>query len=615
MTKVLLTLAACLTSVGQLFAQSQGITYQAIIIDRSTKEIPGVDVVGNYLPNHALTVRFTILNENDNIDYQEEHVTSTDDYGMISLIIGMGSPSSLSPSVFGEIDWDGSPKDLRVEVSIGESTSDFTEFSFQQLTFVPYALHRNITATGDLIIGGKSTFNGEVVFQEITVEGTANMNGILNVNNGSPANFSGDLNVTGVTTLNNNLTVNSTTGLNGQVTINASLPSNQLSKGSYPLLVQGSSQGIAITVNGSRNSANNFVSFWDASGMHGRVEGQTTGEVASGFDYIWDNAIMSVEIGFIIAEAACTAAQLDACEAVLLGTQGAVKVAQLAEYNIDALNRAGVAYESTSGDYAEWLEKADPQEGFSFGDIVGVTGGKISKRLTEPDHFMVVSRSPIVLGNMPPKGKESLYKKVAFVGQVPVKVRGVVAIGDYILASRLNDGIGTGIHPDRMKLDDYQRIVGVAWSEADNQHGTSMVNVAVGINSNDAVGKIKRQEQELISVREQLNSVITYLKTKDPSFDAELLQFEENKSRPAVTNSTDKVVTGQPADETKLDVAFRQLESDPKFLRGVLANARNILDEKGVDYNLYEQTRRLVTDETYLIEVLKEITGASINQK
>ena len=66
-------------------------------------------------------------------------------------------------------------KALQVEVSIERLSSILIGSQFQQLTFVPYAYHRNITATGSLTVGGKSTFNGEVAFQDITVEGTADI--------------------------------------------------------------------------------------------------------------------------------------------------------------------------------------------------------------------------------------------------------------------------------------------------------------------------------------------------------------------------------------------------------------------------------------------------------
>ena len=52
------------------FAQSQGISYQAIIINSQVKELPGVDIEGSYLPSTPLTVRFSILNVNGAIDWK-----------------------------------------------------------------------------------------------------------------------------------------------------------------------------------------------------------------------------------------------------------------------------------------------------------------------------------------------------------------------------------------------------------------------------------------------------------------------------------------------------------------------------------------------------------------
>jgi hypothetical protein len=37
----------------------------------------------------------------------------------------------------------------------------------------------------------------------------------------------------------------------------------------------------------------------------------------------------------------------------------------------------------------------------SFGDVVGVKGGVISKSFTEAEKFMVVSQNPTVIGAMP----------------------------------------------------------------------------------------------------------------------------------------------------------------------------------------------------------------------
>ncbi|MDZ7765197.1 MAG: hypothetical protein U5K00_12340 [Melioribacteraceae bacterium] len=81
-------------------------------------------------------------------------------------------------------------------------------------------------------------------------------------------------------------------------------------------------------------------------------------------------------------------------------------------------------------------------EEISSGDIVGINGGKISKNTSRAEYISVVSTSPIILGNMPIKEIETHFEKVAFMGQVPVKVIGIVKTGDYILPSGLNDGVG-----------------------------------------------------------------------------------------------------------------------------------------------------------------------------
>ena len=72
----------------------------------------------------------------------------------------------------------------------------------------------------------------------------------------------------------------------------------------------------------------------------------------------------------------------------------------------------GVAYESGGADYAEWLKKANPNEVLSFGDVVGVQGGLISKSFNQANKFMVISQNPMISAAMPEKGKEFEYEKV-----------------------------------------------------------------------------------------------------------------------------------------------------------------------------------------------------------
>ena len=186
-------------------AQTDGISYQAVIVSEEATEVPGVDLSGAYVSETELTVRFTIDNAFGGIDYQETQETATDRYGMINVIIGQGQPTADSPQAFDQIDWDGTPKDLIVEVALGGG--DFGLFSDQPLLFVPYAYHRNITATGSL-----------------TVDGPTILNGSLDVTNASPVSLSGTLNVDGATTLNDQLTVNGPAHMNGVLSVEEALP-------------------------------------------------------------------------------------------------------------------------------------------------------------------------------------------------------------------------------------------------------------------------------------------------------------------------------------------------------------------------------------------------------
>jgi hypothetical protein len=69
---------------------------------------------------------------------------------------------------------------------------------------------------------------------------------------------------------------------------------------------------------------------------------------------------------------------------------------------------------------------------------------------------------------------------VAFMGQVPVKVRGSVALGDYIVASGLEDGTAVAVPFHQMNAESGLQIVGRAWSASDDT-GIKLINTAVGL--------------------------------------------------------------------------------------------------------------------------------------
>lgn len=377
----------------------------------------------------------------------------------------------------------------------------------------------------------------------------------------------------------------------------------------------GDGNGISIQVNDNTpDKNNNFIVFRNESGVNvGRIEGRTLDEWHDDFDFIFNTTVFSLEEALILAWGIVCAVQQDWGEVGVAATEGASKIAFYTTWEVTQEgyydDEGGVAYESGGGDYAEWLEKLNPNEKFSYGDIVGVVGGKISKDLTHASHFMVISKAPIVLGKMPEAGKEELYEKVAFMGQVPIKIRGTANVGDYIIASKMNDGFGIAVNPKDVTLDEIPRIAGVAWSASKGGAGFSYVNGAIGINVNDVAPKVKQIETENETLKATVNGLIAYLKEKDPSFKLPALTTNPALITKEVKPATDTkafVAAMQSPNQVKMKNMLDILEKNPEIIESVQSHARATLDKKGVKYQLFEQTNRLITDSKYLISYLKE---------
>lgn len=608
--KKLILLGLSFIMILRLFGQTQGISYQAVIIDKTPQEIPGRDITGNIIPNRQIMMRFSILDAAGTIEYQEEHSTSTDMYGMIALVIGKGTRTSLSPNPFDGIDWNGTPKSLKVDLSLSNEEIFYTDFSIEELTFVPYAYHKNITATGSLAVDGMTSLNSRV-----------------DVTDGSPTFLTGDLTVDKTTILHDNLTVNAASSLKGQVTINPDFetPGDKSSYDSYPLRVEGGNQGIAVRVDGSRTSNNYFLTFWDEEKIQGRIEGQTTTDLLADPEYIFDNIMFANELirstvdvakavaGVASASSSSTVcAGLGACvtapvpsliagavaEVVMESANLALVVAEPVMYNVFKHTNIGVSYQSGAGDYAEWLPKADKNEKFIPGDIVGVRGGYISRNTENADHYMVISRNPIVLGNMPEEGKEADYEKVAFLGQVPVKVFGKVQPGDYILPGGNNNGAGKGISPGKILPDQYNKIVGTAWSGSEsNEYG--YVNVVTGLNAGQVakLGEkqekiIKEQEAEIESLKTEINKMNDALAQLLPGYSS--LMHQDQKKGESATLTTP---VAQAAVAEERTVVYHDITRE-QILEG-LGLAEKILKEKGVDIKSHPFFMKMETEPGY----------------
>ncbi len=627
-----------------VYAQTDGISYQAVIIDPVIQELPGVDISGNILPNRQVALRFTFYDSNNTIEYQEVHVTTTDQFGMVNLMIGRGEATIEGTGDFTLLDWDGTPKDLQVDINFAGETTDFESMSRQELTFVPYAYHRDITATGDMIIDGTTDLNGRLLVQgptdlnsslnvnnqnatdlsgtltvggntelgaDLMVEGVANLNDSLRILGQSPTFFTGDITVeaAGTATFNGptvfnapanftEINVAGPSNLSGQVTINANLDTvgGQDIYDAYPLLIQGSGQGMAIKVNGGRSISNNYLSFWDQSTgeMWGRIEGITLDELHNDPEYqtelalrITDVIINGIEAGISVLESgqavvkltaagtsSTACAGLGACvtapipsliaesssnlvlkiaNAVSIAGNLLLAIAEEESFRQFSDNNIGVSYQSGAGDYAEWLPKENTDDEFRPGEVVGVTHGKVSKNTSGVEKVMVVSTRPIVLGNMPEEGKEDDYVKIAFMGQVPVRVIGRVSPGDYIMPSELGNGFAKAVNPDEMNTMDYQKVCGEAWNVIEKlSSNVSLVNCAVGLNNHHISHLIVKQEEELKALKTGYSALQKELDQNNMILAALLPGYAEakdlkveSKEMIAVSNQDDEETEGK----------------------------------------------------------------------
>jgi hypothetical protein len=123
-------------SKGLLFAQSAGINYQALILNSEVIQIPGADVEQNQiaLGLEDVSFRFTITNETLQDLYIEEQSTTTDENGMVSLIVGSGTPLF---STFEAIVWNGTLKYLNIEIDIHSQNQGYVFLDTQKILYLP----------------------------------------------------------------------------------------------------------------------------------------------------------------------------------------------------------------------------------------------------------------------------------------------------------------------------------------------------------------------------------------------------------------------------------------------------------------------------------------------
>jgi hypothetical protein len=165
--------------------------------------------------------------------------------------------------------------------------------------------------------------------------------------------------------------------------------------------------------------------------------------------------------------------------------------------SIEGNGSGGVNYATSGSDYAEELPISEGASTPTATDLVGVRGGEVHLSTERADRVMIVSDRPAVTGNTTPSTETDDARRVAvaFVGQVPVRLRGDANVGDIVVASGRNDGTARAVSPSAYRRAEHGPIAGQAWS-AKSGDGVGTVTVAVGLGRSGAVAERLKEQQQ-----------------------------------------------------------------------------------------------------------------------
>ena len=131
-------ISALMFAVGGMFmatAQNPGIPYQAYIIDKVGGYAPGKQIEVP-LANADILLEFEIRNENGVVEYKERIPAKTDEFGMVSTVIGVGNGTP-TEGAFEDIVWNGKPKKMHIDSDLTGTGSNFNDHGEMELVHIP----------------------------------------------------------------------------------------------------------------------------------------------------------------------------------------------------------------------------------------------------------------------------------------------------------------------------------------------------------------------------------------------------------------------------------------------------------------------------------------------
>ncbi len=130
MKKIFITFTIILTVLITINGQSPlGFNYQAVVRDSA----------GEIVADKTVGMRISLLKQSTEgeIVYSETFTPSTNEFGLVNIVIGSGVPQEGS---FSDIDWSDADYFIKVEIDVSGG-SDYDTMGTSQLLSVPYAQH------------------------------------------------------------------------------------------------------------------------------------------------------------------------------------------------------------------------------------------------------------------------------------------------------------------------------------------------------------------------------------------------------------------------------------------------------------------------------------------
>ena len=370
--------------------------------------------------------------------------------------------------------------------------------------------------------------------------------------------------------------------------------------------------GLAIKLGRtSPNRHSNYITFFNSSSTaRGRIEGQTSSDLNYDKEYVANLGMHNANVAFGVAaiiEAAipCAGVGVVTCPGIIAMAiaQEVLLIGNRTTYQNFVNDNLGVSFSSGSADYAEYLKRADINQKIYPAQIVGSFGGEISLNTENSTQLFVVSTNPGVLGNMPSENDIDMYEKVAFLGQVPTMVRGIVKVGDFVIPSGKNDGVGIGVSPEKILPSQYSKIVGVAWSNSTSLGEVNYINMSIGLNNNDLANLAYNQELRIRKIEERLN----------------ILEGNETINKKTSLRTNDDITKTHQNEEEKTEYFIYSDEMPYEITLDALDEAIELILKSyrlsNIDIKSNPGLFQITSDVNYKLDVLEELNEIYKNGK